>query len=200
MERLGILGGTFDPPHNGHRTLAAHSLRQLHLTGVLWVLTPNPPHKDRPGITPYTLRREMVHAAIAGNPAFILCEVESERPGPHYMVDTIAILQKRNPDEEYTLLLGEDSLRDLPIWHRPRDVLALCPLAVLRRPDRKADIAVLELLLPGIGARTTFLDAPPVDISSTEIRERVARGESIRGFLPAAVEEIILRCGLYRGG
>jgi nicotinate-nucleotide adenylyltransferase len=197
MERLGILGGTFDPPHNGHRTLADESLRQLHLTGVLWVLTPNPPHKDRPNITPYALRREMLQAAIAGNPSFTLCEVESERPGPHYMVDTISILQKRNPEADYTLLLGEDSLRDLPLWHRPRDVLALCELAVLRRPDRKADMAALEILLPGIGARTTFLDAPPVDISSTEIRDRIRRGETVEGLVPAGVEKIIRREFLY---
>ncbi len=198
MERLGLLGGTFDPPHNGHRTLAAESLRQLRLDGVLWVLTPDPPHKDRPDITPYALRREMLLATIADNPAFILCEVESERPGPHYMVDTISILQKRNPGEEYTLLLGEDSLRDLPLWHRPRDVITRCKLAVLRRPERPADMAALELVLPGVGARTAFLDAPPVDISSTEIRERIRRGETIVGMIPAGVEEIIYREALYK--
>jgi nicotinate-nucleotide adenylyltransferase len=169
----------------------------LKLAGVLWVLTPDPPHKDDPNITPYTVRREMVLAAIAGNPAFALCEVEAERPGPHYMVDTIAILQKRNPEADYTLLLGEDSLRDLPLWDRPRDVLALCKLGVLRRPDRKADMAALEILLPGIGARTTFLDAPPVEISSTEIRNRLRRGEPVEGRIPAAVEEIIRREFLY---
>jgi nicotinate-nucleotide adenylyltransferase len=198
MERLGILGGTFDPPHIGHQSLAEASLRQLRLAGVLWVLTPDPPHKDRPDIAPYAFRREMVQAAIAMNPAFTLCEVESERPGPHYMVDTITILRERNPGAEYTLLLGEDSLRDLPTWNRPQDLLALCDLAVLRRPDRKADLAALENLLPGIGARTTFLDAAPVDISSTEIRERIRRGEGIAGLVPPAVENIIRRESLYK--
>jgi nicotinate-nucleotide adenylyltransferase len=198
MERLGLLGGTFDPPHNGHRMLAAESLRQLRLGGVLWVLTPDPPHKDRPDITPYALRREMLVAAIADNPAFFLCEVESERPGPHYMVDTISILKKRNPGTEYTLLLGEDSLRDLPLWHRPRDVITQCKLAVLHRPDLKADMAALEILLPGIGARTTFLDAPPVDISSTEIRDRIRRGETVEGLVPSGVEDIIRRKTLYK--
>jgi nicotinate-nucleotide adenylyltransferase len=198
MERLGILGGTFDPPHNGHRTLAEASLRKLQLDGVLWVLTPDPPHKTRPDITPYALRREMLQSAIAGNPAFLLCEVEAERPGPHYMVDTIAILQARNPQADYTLLLGEDSLRDLPLWNRPEDVIALCKLAVLRRPDRQADMAALEILLPGIGARTTYLDAPPVDISSTEIRDRIRRGETIAGLVPIEVEIIIRRELLYK--
>jgi nicotinate-nucleotide adenylyltransferase len=198
MERLGILGGTFDPPHNGHRTLAGESLRQLRLACVLWALTPDPPHKNRPDISPYSLRREMVRAAIAGNPDFILCEVESERPGPHFMADTIAVLQKRNPAAELFLLLGEDSLRDLPSWRRPRDLLALCPLVVLHRPDRKADLAALEKQLPGIGARITFLDAAPVDISSTVIRERIRRGEPIEGMLPASVEKIIRREHLYQ--
>lgn len=198
MERLGILGGTFDPPHNGHCALAAQSLRQLHLTSVYWVLTPDPPHKEFPEITAYPLRREMVRAAIGGNPAFHLCEVESERPGPHYMADTIPILQKRNPNAEFILLLGEDSLRDLPTWHRPRDLLALCELAVLRRPNRMADMTTLESKLPGIGKRTTFLDAAPIDISSTKIRDRIRYGESIEGMVPAAVEKIIRQESLYR--
>jgi nicotinate-nucleotide adenylyltransferase len=197
MERLGLLGGTFDPPHNGHRMLAAESLRQLRLGGVLWVLTPDPPHKDRPDITPYALRREMLLAAIADNPAFSLCEVESERPGPHYMVDTISILQMRNPDAEFTLLLGEDSLRDLPLWDRPREILAHCRLAVLRRPDQQADMAALEEFFPGIGAQTVFLDAAPVDISSTEIRNRIRRGDTIAGLVPTAVEVIIRRESIY---
>jgi nicotinate-nucleotide adenylyltransferase len=197
MERLGILGGTFDPPHNGHLALAAQSLRQLQLKSVVWVLTPDPPHKIFPDITAYVFRREMLATAIAGNPAFLLSEVESERPGPHYMVDTISILQERNPKAELTLLLGEDSLRDLSTWHRPRDILTLCPLAVLRRSDRKADMAALETQLPGIGARTTFLDAAPLNISSTEIRDRIRRGKAVAGMMPDAVEKIIRRESLY---
>jgi nicotinate-nucleotide adenylyltransferase len=197
MERLGILGGTFDPPHNGHLALATRSLRQLRLSSVVWVLTPDPPHKDLPDITAYIVRREMLETAIAGNPAFILSEVESERPGPHYMVDTISILQERNPKAELTLLLGEDSLRDLPTWHRPTDILALCELAVLRRSDRKADMVTLETKLPGIGARTTFLDAAPLDISSTGIRDRIRHGETVAGMMPDAVEKIIRRKSLY---
>ena len=197
MERLGILGGTFDPPHNGHLALAARSLRQLHLTSVVWVLTPDPPHKDLPDVTAYVVRREMLETALAGNPAFLLSEVESERLGPHFMVDTISILQERNSKAKLILLLGEDSLRDLPTWHRPGEILARCELAVLRRSDRKADMVALEIQLPGIGARTTFLDAAPLDISSTEIRERIRRGETVAGMMPDAVEKIIRRESLY---
>jgi len=197
MERLGILGGTFDPPHNGHLALADESLRQLHLTSVVWVLTPDPPHKDLPDITAYIVRREMLETAIAGNPNFILSEVESERPGPHYLVDTISVLQKRNPKSEFFLLLGEDSLCDLPTWHRPGEILAQCKLAVLRRSDRKADMVALESKLPGIGARTTFLDAAPLDISSTEIRDRIRHRKTVAGMMPDAVEKIIRRELLY---
>jgi nicotinate-nucleotide adenylyltransferase len=198
MERLGILGGTFDPPHNGHLALARESLRSLRLTGVLWVLTPDPPHKDRPDLTPYPLRRKMLQAVTGENPAFTLCEVELERPGPHYMTDTIRILRQRNPIAEYTLLLGEDSLRDLPDWHRPQDLLRLCRLAVMRRSSAKADMVSLESVLPGIGSRTTFLDSAPMDVSSTEIREWVQRGEKIDHLVPAAVAGIIRRESLYR--
>ncbi len=89
-------------------------------------------------------------------------------------------------------------MRDLPTWHRPRDLLALCELAVLRRPNRMADMTTLESKLPGIGKRTTFLDAAPIDISSTKIRDRIRYGESIEGMVPAAVEKIIRQESLYR--
>ena len=198
MERLGILGGTFDPPHDGHLALARAARRALRLAGVWWVLTPDPPHKDRSDLSPYGVRREMLLAAIAGEPVYSLCEVENERPGPQFMVDTIAILRERYPRSDFYLLVGEDSLRDLPLWHRPLDLIAECPLAVLGRPGVPADLDALEMRVPGVRARTTLLNAAEVDISSTAIRERVARGEPIRGLLPAAVEEIIRNRGLYR--
>jgi nicotinate-nucleotide adenylyltransferase len=197
MERLGIFGGTFDPPHNAHLLLARESCRQLNLVRVLWVLTPDPPHKERPDITPYPLRREMLLAAIAGEKRFVLDEVESQRPGPHYMVDTIRILQARHADGELFLLLGEDSLRDLPLWHRPADVVALCPLVVMRRPGAKADLAAHEKTLPGITARTRYIDAPSVDISSTRLRQWAGMGQPISQFVPPPVDEIITRKGLY---
>jgi nicotinate-nucleotide adenylyltransferase len=193
MERLGIFGGTFDPPHLAHLVLAGEACRQLSLDRVLWVLTPDPPHKDNPDITPYSIRRQMLQAAIVANQAFELCEVESERPGPHYMVDTVRILQELNPDNEWFLLLGEDSLRDLPTWHSPRQLLRLCPLVVMRRPGAAADLAALEMALPGITGRVRFIDSPLLDISSTDIRARARRGEDIHPFVPNPVREIIQR-------
>jgi nicotinate-nucleotide adenylyltransferase len=197
MEGLGILGGTFDPPHNAHLALAERSLRQLPLSRVIWVLTPDPPHKDD-NITPYPLRREMLEAAIAGNPRFELSEVEAERRGPHYMVDTLRILHQRNPDAVYTLLLGGDSLRDILRWHRPKQLIRLCALAVLRRPGTRVGMARLEKFVPGISKRTVFIEAPPMQISSTHIRSLVREGKPIAGQVPPAVEAIIRRNGLYR--
>ena len=197
MEGLGILGGTFDPPHNAHLALARESLRQLGLTRVLWVLTPDPPHKDE-RITAYPLRREMLLAAIAENPDFELCEVEAERPGPHYMVDSLRILHKKHPDTEFTLILGGDSLRDMLRWHRPKQLIRLCTLAVLRRPGTRVGMTRLEKFVPGITRRTVFIHAPPMDISSTEIHHSVKQGKEIPGQVPDAVGEIIRRNGLYR--
>jgi nicotinate-nucleotide adenylyltransferase len=198
MERLGIFGGTFDPPHWAHLVLAETAREQLALERVLWVLTPDPPHKDRPGISSYPARKRMLLAAIAGNAAFEPCEIELERPGPHFMVETAEILQQRNPDAEYCLLLGEDSLRDLPLWHNPQRLLELCPMAILRRPGCDADLTRLEQTLPGIHARTIFLNAPRLEISSTAIRQRVHADRSIRYLVPDAVEREIADSALYR--
>jgi nicotinate-nucleotide adenylyltransferase len=197
MERIGILGGTFDPPHQAHVALAEESLRQRHLVRVLWVLTPDPPHKDD-RITSYALRREMLQAALAGNPAFVLCEVESERPGPHYMTDTVRILVDRYRPAELTLLLGEDSLRDILTWHQPKQLIQLCSLTVMHRPRSKADLIFLEKAVPGITAKTFFLDTPLMDISSTRIRKQINKGEDIPEQVPDAVGEIIQRNALYR--
>jgi nicotinate-nucleotide adenylyltransferase len=197
MEGLGILGGTFDPPHNAHLALARESLRQLRLSRVLWVLTPDPPHKDD-RITPYPVRREMVLAAISGIPAFELSEVEAERRGPHYMVDTLKVLHKRHPDAGFTLLLGGDSLRDMLRWHRPKQLIRLCTLAVLRRPGARANMTRLEKFVPGIARKTTIIHAPPMAISSTGIRHQIKTGKDIAGQVPPSVEEIIRRNDLYR--
>jgi nicotinate-nucleotide adenylyltransferase len=197
MERLGILGGTFDPPHNAHLALAEKSLQQLPLARIVWLLTPDPPHKDD-SITPYPLRRDMLLAAIAGNPLWELSEVELERRGPHYMVDTMRVLHQRHPDADYTLLLGGDSLRDILRWHRPKQLIRLCTLAVLRRPGTRVGMARLEKFVPGISKRTVFIEAPPMQISSTNLRSLVREGKSIAGQVPPAVGAIIRRNGLYR--
>jgi nicotinate-nucleotide adenylyltransferase len=198
MARLGIFGGSFDPPHLGHLILAETARVELRLDSVLWIPSPNPPHKTRADLSEYALRRRMVAAAIGGNPSFELSDIECERPGPYYTIDTVRILQQSRPTEEWRLLIGEDSLRDLPLWHDPTAVIAAVPLVTMRRPHSAADLSILEGKLPGITARTSFLDAPTVDISSTQIRARVRENSAYRYLVPESVAAIIQTEGLYR--
>ena len=118
-ETIGIFGGTFDPPHLGHLILAAEALYQLQLNRLLWVLTPEPPHKPGRPIAPLPHRLEMLQRAIAQTPGFELSSIEIDRPGPHYTIDTLEILRIQFPAADFALLIGGDSLRDLPGWHRP---------------------------------------------------------------------------------
>jgi nicotinate-nucleotide adenylyltransferase len=198
MARLGIFGGSFDPPHVGHLILAESARVELQLDSVLWVPSPDPPHKSRADLTRYETRRDLVMAAIAGNPYFALSEIECERPGPYYTVDTVHLLQQRHPETQFWLLLGEDSLRDLPLWHDPAALIAATPLVTLHRAQAEADLVSLERTLPGITARTYFLHAPTVAVSSTMIRSRMRDGVSCRYLLPESVESIIRNVGLYQ--
>ncbi len=198
MERLGVFGGSFDPPHLGHLTLGQAALEGLRLARVLWMLTPAPPHKQGWNITPLDIRERMVQAMVAQNERFELSRVEMERPGPHYMVDTLTELRRRLPRDEFILLLGGDSLRDLPRWGRPRQLIELCRLGVMQRPGAEPDLSELESVLPGIGARTEFFAAPRMDISSSDIRRRVKCGEPFAHLVLPGVAEIIVAEELYR--
>jgi len=198
LNLLGIFGGTFDPPHLGHLILAAEARQQLGLARLLWVLTPIPPHKLNQPITPIEHRLAMLQFAIAGNPDFELSRVELERPGPHYALDTVNLLAGQNPGVGMVYLVGSDSLRDLPAWHRPADLLSACSyLGVMRRPGEDVNITALEAILPGITRKVLFVDAPLVGISSHEIRQRVAEGRPFRYFLPFSIYEYILEHNLY---
>lgn len=199
MNRIGIFGGTFDPPHVGHLILASEAADQLQLERVLWVLTPDPPHKQGLPITPLPIRLAMVEAAIEDNPLFEISRVEIERPGPHYAVDTMRLLHQSYPDSALIYLIGGDSLRDLPTWHRPQDFLALCDgLGVMRRPGDQVDLSRLEAVLPGLRQKVLFVDAPLLEISSSQIRQRIAQGRAYRYYLPPRVYAIIEEYRLYR--
>ncbi|MFZ5905382.1 MAG: nicotinate-nucleotide adenylyltransferase [Chloroflexota bacterium] len=198
-ERIGIFGGTFDPPHLGHLILASEACSQLDLSRLLWVLTPNPPHKLSQVVTSVEHRLEMLQRAISDNPAFELSRLELERPGPHYTLDTVRIIQNRFPSADIILVIGGDSLRDLPAWRLAADLVSACrEIGVMRRPGDSADLAALESLLPGLRAKLRFVDAPLLEIASSEIRRRVAEGISVRYYLPPAVNEYIQKEHLYR--
>jgi nicotinate-nucleotide adenylyltransferase len=150
-ERIGIFGGTFDPPHLGHLILSSEARSQLRLTRLLWVLTPNSPHKIGNSITDLSQRLEMVQCAIGDEPTFELSTIEFERPAPQYTVDTLDILKRQNPAADLILLIGADSLRGLTTWHRPADLVAVCrEIGVMRRPGETIQLATLEAALPGI--------------------------------------------------
>jgi nicotinate-nucleotide adenylyltransferase len=196
--RIGIFGGTFDPPHVGHQILADEAVAQLNLDRLLWVLTPDPPHKQGQMITGLDCRLEMVKAATANNSAFELSRVDIDRHGPHYAVDTVQIIKEQFPSAELFYIIGGDSLHDLPSWYHPQQLLAeVDGLAVMHRPGDQIDLRLLEEKLPGIGAKIRYIDAPLLEISSRQIRERISAGEGYRYYLPPAVLTIIQRENLY---
>lgn len=196
--RIGIFGGTFDPPHVGHLILAAEARDQLDLDCVLWVVTPDPPHKTTRALTPLETRLVMVHAAIDGDERFQISRIEIDRPGPHYSADTVRILAEEYPGSQLYYLMGGDSLRDLPTWKRPNEFIrALDGIGVMRRPQDFVDLPLLERTLPGITAKVHFIDAPLLEISSSAIRERAARHRHFCYFLSPRVYEVIKTMRLY---
>ncbi len=195
MERVGILGGTFDPPHIGHLVLAEYARTALNLDCVLFVPAADPPHKHqlRYGIEH---RLPMLELAIAGNDQFVISRVDVDRPGPHYTVDMIRILQQQHPKTEYYFLMGGDSLHHLPQWYHPLELIALCKLAVMARPG--TEVAPDLKALPGLAERVIMIDSPMLGFSSTEVAERLEAGKSVRYLVPDAVLTYIQENGLYR--
>jgi nicotinate-nucleotide adenylyltransferase len=199
--RLGVFGGTFDTPHVGHMILAAEALAQLRLDRLLWVLTPDPPHKQDHTVSSSEQRLELVQAALAGDPAFELSRVELDRPGPHYAVDTVRLLRTQFPGAALFYLIGGDSLRDMPTWHAPRALVAAVDgFGVMRRPGDAIDLQRLEEIMPGVSAKTHFIEAPLLEISASEIRERITSGQPFRYYLLPAVYELIVAKKYYRQG
>ncbi len=195
--RLGILGGTFDPPHLGHLILAECALDALHLKAVLFVPAAEPPHKNGDTITPIDHRLAMVELAIAANPRFALSRADLDRPGPHYTVDMLKILGREYPDAELYFLMGGDSLHDLLTWHDPAGIIAQAHLGVARRPDAPLDLTELAAQLPGIVKCVATINAPMIGISATLLRRRIQEGASIRYQVPPEVERYIVENRLY---
>jgi nicotinate-nucleotide adenylyltransferase len=198
--RVGVLGGTFDPPHYGHLVLAEQARDQLALERVLWVPAADPPLKPDVVITPIEHRLAMLELALAeaDNPAFAISSVDVERPGPHYTVDTLSLLADRQPEAQLFFLMGADSLRDLPRWHEPARLVRLARLVVMERPGVTYDLDRLEGVIPGLRESLIFLAAPLLDIAATDIRVRVAGGRTIRYLLPVGVEVYIREHELYQ--
>ena len=200
MARIGIFGGTFDPPHLGHLILASEVHYQLKLDRLLWVLTPVPPHK--PGRrTPLEMRLAMVQASLAESPEFELSTVEIDRPPPHYAFDTVGLLRKSFPADALIYVMGGDSLQQLDTWHRAAElVAALDGIGVMRRPGEEVDWTGVAAALPGLADKVHIVHAPLLEIASSDIRQRAAAGAPYRFYLHPAVYRLIEHNGLYRSG
>jgi nicotinate-nucleotide adenylyltransferase len=196
-----IFGGTFDPVHLGHLAIAEGAIDELGLGGVLWVPAGMPPHKADQAVTPASHRVAMVELAIAGNPRFHLSRVELERHGPSYSVDTVRTLREDGgvlSGAEPVLLLSAEALRALPSWHEPDALISLARIGVVPRlgyPPPSA--AWIEEHFPDRTDRFIALSGPWLGHSSSDIRRRVAAGQSIRYLVPDAVRNYIETNRLY---
>lgn len=198
--KIGVLGGTFDPIHLGHLILAEQARTRLGLERVLFVPAGEPWRKAGRQIAPVADRVAMVRAAVAGDPYFEVSLVESERRGPSYTAETLeALLALLGEAADLSFILGQDALMDLPHWRAPGRIIALARLAVAARASwTPPDLDALERAVPGISDRIDMVEMPLVEISSTDIRQRLATGISTRFLLPPAVEAYIREHGLYR--
>lgn len=193
---LGILGGTFDPIHNAHLFIAEDARTQLGWERALFIPNREPVHKLGATAASAEHRMAMVRLAIGGNPRFEACDLELNRAAPSYTVDTLAELRALFPEADLHLLLGVDALADMPNWYRPRDILGMATVVAATRPGYP--LKALRSALPDwMHDRVIYLETPWMDISATYIRERVARGLTIRYLTPDPVVEYIRLHGLY---
>jgi nicotinate-nucleotide adenylyltransferase len=197
--RIGVFGGTFDPPHLGHMILAMEAYAQLHLDKLLWMLTPDPPHKRGQEISPVDMRLELSLAALQNEPLFELSRVELDRPGPQYVSDTMRILGEQHPNDELVYLIGGDSLHDLPNWDRPMEFIKEChAIGVMRRPDDDVNLPWLEEQLPELTKKLRFIDVPLLEISASQIRQRIQNGMPFRYYLLPEVYKTICSKHYYQ--
>lgn len=195
--KIGLYGGTFDPIHLGHLIQAENAREKAGLDRVRFIPAADPPHKDRPQ-TPGKLRLEMVQKAIEGNPYFELSDIEFRLPQPSYTIKTIDALRAKEPETEFVFIFGEDSLHQVHLWYDYETLLKRLPFVVFRRSKDDSDLEILAKKYRAQGARIQIIDAPWIDISSTDIRNRVAEGSSIRYRVSEGVRQTILAKDLYR--
>lgn len=190
-KRIGVLGGTFDPIHNTHLAMARAAMESARLDRVLFVLSARPPHKRDDTVASPEQRLEMIEAALEREAKFEACDIELHREGPSYMWETLRDLEEEHPGAEFFLIVGLDSLLDFPNWKDPEDILERARLLVA---PREGDGRVVPASLEG---KYDFVPFEESDVSSTDVRGRVSRGESIDGLVPAGVVRLIRERGIY---
>jgi nicotinate-nucleotide adenylyltransferase len=196
--RLGVFGGTFDPPHHGHLALAEWARAELGLEQVLFVPAGDPPHKRRTGLSSVAHRVAMTRLAVRGNPAFAVSTIEASRRGPSWTADTIRALAAAHPRARLHLLMGADMFATFASWREPDEIARLAVLVVALRPGSHASRRVPAPVRDGRGV--VWLGNPGLEVSSSAVRERARAGRSLRYLVPDAVVRYLERHGLYDGG
>lgn len=210
---IGLMGGTFNPVHLAHLRIAEEARESFGLDRVLFIPAGDPPHKPLAGEIPFSQRCEMVQLAIAGNPAFELSDIEGQRGGKSYSIDTISLFRAQRPGDELFFIIGSDSFFEIGLWHRYAEIFRLCNLIVVERPGRPVTdpLSALPVAIRGEFSYTSeshrlqhesgpivhFLKGCPLDISSTDIRQLLASGRSITYLVSSTVEAYITTQRIY---
>ena len=201
--KIGLFGGTFDPPHLGHLILAQRLQVQAGLDRVIFIPAGQPPHKLNKTITPAEHRLNMLRQAVANNPKFFISDWELGQSGPCYTINTVRHFQQAQPEDMFYWLIGSDTLAELPTWHQVEELIAAVDILTGGRGGVPLD-RVLEQLSKELSPaafrklKGNIIRTPLIEISSSEIRDLVSRGREIRYFVPKPVEEYIRKEGLYR--
>jgi nicotinate-nucleotide adenylyltransferase len=208
MRRFGVLGGTFDPIHNGHLAIAEEARWALCLERVYMVPAAQQPLKQARHMASPRQRLDMLRLACMRNPGLIPCDLELRRGAPSYTVDTLRELRiliaseedspAQDNEIELWFILGGDALLSLPRWHAAQQIIELARLAVVKRPGISLNLATLDEALPGLYACTDVVEGPGLDIASTDLRQRIARGQPVRYQLPESVLDYVIEQQLYQ--
>ena len=198
-KRIGILGGTFDPPQMGHLILAQYTKEELNMDHVLFVPVADHPVKKGDTRLPVKHRLAMLELAIQDNDAFSISRVDVDREGPHYSADTVKIIQEQYPESQLYFVMGGDNLRSLPTWRRADDLYKSCRLAVMKRADEDIAPEMHDDILPGLSDQVDIVDVPMLSVwlSSTYVVERLRKNLSVRYLVPDSVLEYIASNNLY---
>lgn len=190
MPRIGILGGTFDPPHNGHIAIARAALKECDLEKIIFIPAKYPPHKPIDGVTSEKDRMNMLRLAVGGHDGFEVSDIELRKNSISYTVETLREIKKQYQGDEIIFIIGADNITEMEGWYKPDEILDIADVVAFNRPGFK----------PGgmYKSKIRLLSMPPVDISSTEIRSKVAEKEDIKNLVPDRVREYIEKNSLYR--
>lgn len=200
QQRIGILGGSFDPPQMGHLILAEYTRETLAMDHILFVPVADHPTKPGEARQPVRHRLAMLELAIGDNPSFSISRVDIDRAGPHYSADTVDIIRAQYPQAELHFVMGGDNLRSLPAWERAEELYRGCRLAVMKRADENIAADMHGDRLPGLAAQVDIVDVPMLSVwlSSTYVVSRLRDSRSVRYLVPDAVLAYIARNKLYR--